>query len=503
MIRHPKAPLVFGIVMLSALAAYITLYKSSPGELASPHLSVAGSSFIGDCNKCHADKDIAVSCLKCHGEIKGQLSSSKGFHAKMLEGKKAECAHCHSEHNGRDFPLVNKVSWGGKDYKKFKHDYADFHLVEKHDSVSCEACHKKFAKTFFLPDFPKNPRSQTYLGLSQECMSCHKDVHAGGLAADCRSCHGQTAFKPSVGFDHEKFYSLTLGHARLECKSCHVLPAPGTPLPAHPPKAFPFDKSRASSLNKTREIRCADCHKNPHRTDWKNDCESCHTKAAVPWADANLKTGRAAHALTGFRLIAPHDKVSCAKCHDPKLTFKLKYADAKTGRPRSEKECQACHRDEHRGQFAAKHPKCMDCHALSVFKPAKFTVADHGKTSYPLAGAHIKAACNACHVKDERAKTRIYAGLNKSCAYCHNDIHYGQFLIKGQNRCENCHIDTRTWKKLIFDHNTQSRYVLDSAHKDVACKECHPTVTLPNRKRTIQYKPLRMRCQDCHDVVPR
>lgn len=500
--KSTKAPLIFGIVMVAALAAYITMYKSSPGDLAEPHMRVAGSSFIGDCNKCHAKRGIPAGCMKCHLEIRSQLEASSGFHGKMKVEKRTECARCHSEHNGRGFPLVNQVSWEGKDPKTFKHSHADYRLNGKHEPLACSACHEKFAKPFALADFPKFPRTRTYLGLTQACVRCHKDVHAAGLAADCLKCHGQTAFKPTAGFDHEKIYPLTLGHSKRECKSCHILPSPGAPVPLPAPKGYPFDRSRGSSRGKTKAILCVECHKNPHSTKFKRECESCHGTTAVPWAEANKRTDRAAHALTGFRLIKPHEKMECAKCHDPKLPVKQRYVALATGTMRSERDCELCHRDEHRGQFLATRPRCMECHSLSVFKPSTYSVEMHRKTAYALTGGHVKAACNACHVKDPATKARLYVKLRQDCAYCHNDVHYGQFLVQRNNRCENCHLDTRQWKKTIFNHNVQSRYALDTAHVKVACKECHPMVTLPNGKRTAQYKPLRMKCEDCHEIIP-
>ena len=490
MFRHPKTPLIAGIVMISALAAYLTLYRSSPGPLSQAHHKVAGSSFIGDCNKCHAKRDIAAGCLGCHEEIRGQLDRKTGLHSRLLAGKKVECARCHSEHHGPDFALVNRVSWGGQEPARFRHD-PELRLKGKHSSLDCADCHEKHAPPFALPRFPALPRARTFLGLAQDCSSCHKDPHASGLAADCAACHSQDAWKPAPLFRHDK-YPLEKGHERRKCAACHILPAPGQAAPRPLPKGFPFDRIKGK--------RCADCHQSPHKARWAQDCEKCHTESAVPWAEAGAKMTPALHQVSGFRILPSHRKTACAKCHDPKLSYALRYAHPATGRARSEKACELCHRDEHRGQFAVKHPRCADCHSLEAFKPAVYPASQH--KTYKLEGRHLKAACDSCHVKDPRTGARRYSGSPTDCAACHADAHAGQFLAQGRNRCEACHLDPGSWKTLVFDHDRQSRYKLDTAHKEVACRECHPLVSLRDGRRLTQYKPIGTKCTDCHELTP-
>ncbi|MBI5624082.1 MAG: hypothetical protein HY924_09905 [Elusimicrobia bacterium] len=506
-------PLIIGVLLIGAVGAFLALYRSSPGDLARAHAKVAGSHFIGDCNKCHSKQGLAQGCLDCHSEIASHLSKAKGLHGRLSKAKAQECGKCHSEHHGADFPLVNKVSWEGKEPGDYKHDPADYRLAGKHGSVACKDCHEKHAPRFSLPKYPKLRRARTFLGLGQECMSCHKDVHAAGLAWACVRCHDEKAWKPAPLFDHDKTYPLSLGHAKRECAKCHVVPAPGTPPPAPAPvlpaattgyKGFPFDKVKGK--------RCVDCHKDPHRTKWVRGCEACHTKLAVPWAEGNKAVTPALHAVSSFRLQSPHHKAACKDCHAPALKPDQRYADLKTGKPRSEKACEACHADLHAGQFSPKHPRCMDCHQLAEFKPARYSAADH--KTYVLQGKHAKAACNDCHVPDPKAGPpkrgkpikRIYVPMRKDCVFCHADIHLGQFRKRAKGsaealtRCEDCHLDHGAWKTLVFDHDKQSRFKLDAAHVKVACKDCHPVVSLPDRRRLVQYKPVGVKCTDCHEL---
>lgn len=480
------------MLVIAALAAYITLFKSSPGELSAAHLGVAGSSFIGDCNKCHARKDLPAACLRCHAEIKEQLDGAKGYHHRLLANKKVECARCHSEHNGREFQLINKVSWGGAEPKTFDHSYLNYKLKGKHAAIVCADCHRKHAPRFSLPLYPKIARQTTFMGLSQDCAFCHKDPHAGGKANECAKCHSQDKWKPAPGFDHDKFYVLRDGHAKVGCAKCH---APGAPA------ASPAGRAASPVVfGKTLGKKCADCHKDPHRAKWRLACGDCHTDKAVPWASAFSRMTKAQHEAAGFRLGKPHDKAKCKDCHDPDKPYAQRYGmPGAPARPRTEKACEACHKDAHAGQFLPAHPRCLDCHKELAFKPSHFTPKEH--TVWPLKGGHEKAACAACHVKDAALGTVRFVKVRIDCAFCHKDIHAGQFREGGKTSCERCHRDAGSWKRLIFDHNAMAKFKLDAAHANVACKECHPAARAPDGRKVILYKPLKSACGDCHDFT--
>ncbi|MBI3566152.1 MAG: hypothetical protein HY079_13215, partial [Elusimicrobia bacterium] len=284
----------------------------------------------------------------------------------------------------------------------------------------------------------------------------------------------------------DKSYPLRDAHAKLACAKCHA------PFPGAAAQTVPFGPTKGKS--------CKDCHANPHKTDWKQSCQACHTERAVPWADAARKLTRAQHEAAGFRLQKPHEKVACAKCHDPALPYAKRYASLLLpSRPRAESSCESCHKDPHAGQFLAKRPRCADCHSAQAFKPAKFGVREH-EPSYPLTGGHAKAACAACHVKDAKLGAARFVGSPRDCASCHRDPHVGQFRSRaGSTRCEDCHRDAAVWKAAAFDHD-RAKFKLDAAHKGVACKECHPTVALRDGRRIVQYKPVRSACADCHDI---
>lgn len=480
-LKHRYAPLVVGVLLIAGIAGWMALFRSSPGDLSAAHSAVAGSSFVGDCRKCHDPKGLAAGCLSCHAEIGAQLDKKIGYHGKTLAAKAAACGACHSEHNGKPFILINKISWGGVVPATFSHDHVVFALKGKHSSLSCADCHEKKAPPFSLAKFPSTKRHATFLGLSQECVSCHKDPHEGGKITDCAKCHGQDAWKPAIGFDHDKYYPLRDKHAAVSCAQCHA--------------AAPGAAAAAAAFGPVKGKTCQSCHRTPHKTNWGPACASCHGDRARPWSEAAPRLTRAQHDATGFALIQPHAKAACRACHDPALPYARRFASS-SGTPRSPKACEACHQDPHAGQFAAKHARCLDCHGERAFKPSLIGAKEH--SSYPLLGGHAKAACAECHVRDAKLAAVRFVGSPRVCASCHRDPHVGQFRVKGVTLCEDCHRDTGSWKKNVYDH-AKARFKLDSAHAGVACAKCHPTVALPDGRRTVQYKPLNMACADCHD----
>ncbi|MFA6434032.1 MAG: hypothetical protein WCW52_04995 [Elusimicrobiales bacterium] len=489
-LKHRYAPLVFGTVLAAALGASLLLFRSSPGELSAPHEAAAGSSFIGNCRKCHSAAGLTAGCLSCHSEIGAELSELKGYHGRTIADRVRNCAACHSDHNGREFAMINKVSWGGavpgalaRGPETFKHSHTVFSLKGSHSELACAECHVKHAPPFSLPRFRKTNRSMTFLGLSQACVFCHKDPHAGGRASDCAKCHTQDKFKPARNFDHDKFFPLSGAHAGVSCAECH--------------KQRDTAQASGKIFGAVAGKSCHDCHASPHRTDWRAQCRTCHTDRAAPWTKARARMTKAFHLETGFRLEKPHELTPCRGCHDPARPYAERHSAG--GRPRAQKNCAACHKDPYAGQFPRRG--CLDCHNETAFKPAHFTAAEHA-AAYPLLGAHAKAGCADCHIRDSGLKAVRYAGTRKDCAFCHKDPHAGQFRRAGRTTCENCHRDSASWKRTVFNHNTMSGFKLSAAHSRVACKECHPPALTPDGRRVTLYKPLKHSCEDCH-AAPR
>lgn len=499
MLFDPRAPLLFGAVVILLLGVFLAVNYPMPGELALPHGQIENISRLSSCDRCHSDAGLTQGCLSCHEEISGQLESRRGFHGYLLDGKNVTCTPCHVEHLGRDFPLTNRLSWGGHDVRRFQHPHVEFHLKGRHEKLTCEDCHlERHREPFALPRFPSLERPVTYLGLTQECSVCHEDIHAGGLSGACDACHDQEAFRPASEFDHSRFFPLTGGHERVPCARCHLIPQEES---GGDRRLLPFDRVRGTI--------CAECHDSPHRVSFPDECEVCHPAAEALWSAGARAMTAEAHALTGFRLSAPHSQVSCDDCHPPELTFDQKYPDPRApGYLRREDTCEGCHEDAHEGQFQEKYSRCLDCHEKERFVPVHFGHTEHAR-AYPLTGAHGAVPCISCHVKESPSEARRFVGTSRTCKGCHEDPHgvqFGEELRIGD--CDSCH-DSSAGKFVIrpFDHEGRTGYPLQGAHADASCADCHPVqlsfATDGSAKEVRVYRGISTLCSSCHKDVHR
>jgi Cytochrome c7 and related cytochrome c len=100
-------------------------------------------------------------------------------------------------------------------------------------------------------------------------------------------------------------------------------------------------------------------------------------------------------------------------------------------------------------------------------------------------GRHLTAACKSCHT------TPRYRDAPSDCYACHKkeDKH----RLKFGERCESCH-NARAWSIWDFDHGRRSGYVLDGAHRRVACEACHVQPAPAGQK----FAPVGRACVACH-----
>jgi hypothetical protein len=186
------------------------LAQISPGDLTEAHKDLEG---ISNCTKCHeiGEEVKDEKCLDCHSSIRNSLLTNTGFHSSS-EIKSKKCYECHSEHHGRNFQIVRF------DQTEFEHTKTGFKLTGKHAEIKCEDCHKP---EFIQSEELKNNQG-TFLGLSQNCNTCHEDYHQGTLGAECGDCHNTKTFNPAEKFDHNTAkFKLTGAHLKVECKDCH------------------------------------------------------------------------------------------------------------------------------------------------------------------------------------------------------------------------------------------------------------------------------------------
>jgi hypothetical protein len=444
----------------------------SPGPLAKAHQSLAG---VTQCTSCHKlGSGGSLKCLECHKEIAQRLATKQGFHATVAkaDAPDKQCVRCHSEHNGEGFQLIR---WEPS-REKFDHSKTGYTLEGKHAAIQCKQCH---SANFVRPPLRELVRykdlNNSFLGLSRDCLSCHRDFHQGQLSKECQTCHNTSDWKDVSRFNHAKTrYPLSGKHTEIACSKCHAPLGPGLP-------------AKYTGLNFST---CSACHNDPHKGAFQKGCESCHSTAGWKQLSAAGVSAQFDHDKTKFPLRGKHRALDCAACHRSG-NFKQPVPFAM---------CSDCHKpDPHNGQFARRKDgdKCDSCHTVEGWKPAKFTVKDHATSGYPLEGAHARVECSRCHIPAGHAtKFKIRFA---QCTDCHKDVHAGQFAAAPLlNRCESCHtVKTFVPSTFALSRHKQTRFPLLDAHMAVPCADCH------NAKRKDANSPVPyhfpdLSCTACH-----
>lgn len=508
------------------------------------------------------------NCKDCHADHKGReydaiLFDPKNFdHASTgyrLSGKHGElkCAECHNAKRGGKSARPGSVRYLGattscrechlkEDVHFFRGDWAkadcnechglegwdqgirfdhlrdgNFKLEGAHAKSECADCHVLDKKTkrsqYEWPNFK-----------SQQCLSCHQDVHKTNLSpkfrnGQCTSCHNQEEWKIKR-FDHGKAtqFALRGKHLETKCTECHVS------SPSKDPKKPGL--IRYVGLGEA----CLDCHHDFHffgklktkKYGELNHCEECHNE--VKWSDTHDFSH---NRNTRYLVDGKHLELDCLQCHVDSLRQKGQKAlpfkdDLKAqfwlnpqARDRQlpsqyhwakleSKTCENCHENVHRKTFSAKLLKkaCTDCHVTSSWKDRPRGVKfNHDATQFKLTDEHAKLKCAQCHVVNKKEVFKFSSKDLQFCVDCHRDPHEGQLSDKTRNQsCANCH-DAKSFIKIKpFDHQSTS-YPLKGEHREVKCKECHSPTSekfpfKPNhRKHQFLFPDLKNKdCAQCH-----
>lgn len=529
-------------VLLAFLTAALGYGQISPGDLSQPHADLEGMS---NCTLCH-DLGAKVSdkkCLACHKEIQSLINRKEGYHAQGQVIKK-DCFECHNEHHGRKFELIRF------DEDNFDHKLTGYDLKGKHESVDCRKCHVSEN----IADRELKKRHNTFLGLDEECLTCHDDYHQKSLPSDCLNCHNMEGFAPAPNFDHnETEYALKGAHETVDCAACHKKTTrngkeyqefsgiafndcvschedphggqiAGSCTQCHTETSFTDFRGKGNFDHSTTEFtlrgahndmdcfrchaasndplkvfqdranvpenRCVSCHKDVHDGEYGNNCVKCHRERSF----LSLRSmDFFDHTKTDYPLEGKHTEVDCRQCHKKRFSTPIDFS-----------ACSNCHADYHRGEFKENglSPDCVECHSLEKgFDYSLYTLEQHQTTIFPLEGAHNATPCFACHVgeSDERWTFRNMGG---ACADCHQDIHKGyiqETYYPGED-CTVCHAND-AWTSVAFDHN-QTKWPLEGNHTEVACSACHfIEITGKMARREQIFANLGTDCARCHDNV--
>lgn len=323
-----------------------------------------------------------------------------------------------------------------------------------------------------------------------KCLSCHEPLrdrirrdeglHAN-VARACANCHGDHRGRGAdiARFDEPRFrhdltgFRLAGRHADVSCRTCH------TPAAITDPEVR-RRKAAAGRLADTflgLPDDCAGCHRdeNPHTRSVSTDCASCHSPAS--WN----RVPRFDHASTGFALAGAHVRATCTSCHGPEGRGAARFEGI-------DATCAGCHADDdpHGRQFTGR--ACSSCHGPSTWQSVPNF--DHGRTAFPLAGAHVRIDCASCH---GRGRNERWSGTAASCATCHedDDPHGGQF---GSTSCGSCHGAARWAGAERFRHD-RTDFPLTGAHATADCESCHPDDGADVRA----FADLPATCQSCHE----
>jgi len=520
-----------GLLILALLGVVVFLDhgRRSPGPIAATHAALpelgplgAGSDAHAEtgCQICHGDekRSLTEACNSCHADIAEQLRTRRSVHGRLAAEQVRHCGRCHGDHHGKDSRLITDHSFeqaGMAKIADYRHQDLgrEYRLAGRHTVIGCEKCHTH-AQDVMLAKGHKR-----FLGLQQECVSCHEDPHAGKLP-DCASCHGQEQpFAQVASFEHDERFPLEHSHAGVDCKQCHEL---GSRWAIENVGRFRTAAKATGTRQKHRALtvrRCVDCHETPHTHGYLravarrlhlaravSTCTTCHSVEHRSFQAADENRAHELHDVTGFDLVVPHQEVACTGCH-PGPSRSSMYRSP----PRRQHDCRGCHGDPHAGQF--DQPKgygndCMDCHTRVQFQPATFTEAMHQHTRFPLDGAHRAVACNLCHVADDKNKQAhvVYRGKPTACSKCHADVHEGVFDRRGLPAnvgkhvgCARCH-DTQQFqlrRGQAFDHGRWTGFELTGAHAKAVCQSCHPP-TKPSHGGTRRMAKAKSDCASCH-----
>ena len=271
----------------------------SPGPLARPHRALEGTR---NCLTCHGTKREAMdgACLACHREVAWLRDQGRGLHAGSTTQR---CATCHPDHGGEEFDLV---AWNADSARRFDHARARWPLDGAHRDVRCADCHTaEFRGGPVLRLLPAGNDGPAWLGLEQQCSSCHADVHRKTVSSECTSCHTTAKWIPAARFDHDSTdYPLTGRHRDARCASCHV------------PRREPAPRSEGTLDPVFRPLaaqECSSCHQDVHGGRLGARCSSCHVTAGF----GELRPGSFDHTRTRYPLEGRHGRVACEACHGP------------------------------------------------------------------------------------------------------------------------------------------------------------------------------------------
>ncbi|MBS1121334.1 MAG: hypothetical protein H6Q90_3562 [Deltaproteobacteria bacterium] len=257
------------------------------------------------------------------------------------------------------------------------------------------------------------------------------------------------------------------------------------------------DKCNDCHVDNTKELspqKCLNCHDHQDLAGRINagkgfhasasvkgkKCETCHKEHKGKGFDLmgwlSIKGGQKQfdHGTTGWPLSGKHQSTDCDDCHKSRNKQGLRTFMG------TDRLCgsSGCHQKDQPHKFDRKDMlACERCHTESVWKPTKqtkqFDHNDRKDAGMPILGSHKDVACAKCHPK---AVFNMAAADPDACGNsgCHDKENPHKGHLYNTRKCEWCHSPTfKTLKQQNFDHSSNTRFDLGSAHKKIKCLDCH------------------------------
>lgn len=245
-----------------------------------------------------------------------------------------------------------------------------------------------------------------------------------------------------------------------------------------------------------------------------NDCAKCHpdhrgtSAELVRWPGG--KPAAFDHTKAGYALTGKHTSIGCRDCHKTAfLSGPVASALSAEERPRTylglQQACVTCHTDVHK---PTQGSDCQKCHDTKSWRGAGTAGAfDHGKTKFPLAGAHAKVDCTKCHGGNAQKLADLHPKFD-TCKTCHQDPHAGA-MGTAAKACEGCHRES-SWKDSRYDKKTHAPRTLPltGGHAKPTCASCHgdkldkkPATTCISCHADVHKPSLGTRCETCHQAT--
>ncbi|MBL91819.1 MAG: hypothetical protein CMH56_08430 [Myxococcales bacterium] len=348
-----------------------------------------------DCSTCHLDDDVhegnlGQTCKHCHfeGYPWSQVTFDHTEHASFtLEGRHqtVACNRCHENapktfkplttkcvdcHKGQDVHRGNLSENCGQCHNHFgnavffdHNTMTDYPLSGAHAKANCRGCHLDETRA----TDSRWPLDLTFQREEQHCSVCHGNPHGIRPTAQCSGCHDTIDFKRAVGhvghhdeshvagtsksllhpdmplsdvdvIIHDEYherppFSLSGGHARIECQRCHG------------------GQGDLSGLGKN----CMACHAQDdiHAGSLGEQCGTCHNVRSFAPA-------RFAHSNVGFTLVGTHRMLACNRCHSA-------------------------------GNYVGLSGDCISCHLDDAIRAANTTTTGQQHRFF------VAQPCNTCH----------------------------------------------------------------------------------------------------------